>query len=81
MSRYGFEVFYGAGSLATVEVYLQQQLPCILFVRTGDLRSYWKIDTPHAVVVAGLDVDNVALFDPGLGVAPSIVSIGNLLLA
>ncbi|MDQ3248193.1 MAG: C39 family peptidase, partial [Chloroflexota bacterium] len=69
LSRHGFEVFYGVGSLTTIEDWLVQQLSCILFVRTGDLRPYWKIDTPHAVVVGGFATDNVALFDPGLGTA------------
>ncbi len=81
LSRQGFDVFYGVGSLTVVEECLMQQVPCILFVRTGDMRPYWKIDTPHAVVVAGLDTDNVALFDPGIAIAPAIVSVGNLLLA
>lgn len=81
LTQRGFDVFYGTGSLAIVETWLAQQLPCILFVRTGDLRPYWKIDTPHAVVVAGLDTTTVAIFDPGLPNAPTILSVGNLMLA
>jgi hypothetical protein len=81
LTQRGFTVFYGTGSLAVLETWLDQQLPCILFVRTGDLRPYWKIDAPHAVVVAGLDANNVAVFDPGLIVAPAILSVGNLMLA
>jgi ABC-type bacteriocin/lantibiotic exporter with double-glycine peptidase domain len=81
LNRHGFEVYYGTGSLAALESWLAQELPCILFVRTGDLLPYWRVDTPHAVVVAGVEVDQVAMFDPGLSMAPAIVSTGNLLLA
>jgi hypothetical protein len=79
--RYGFDVVYGTGSLAAVDQWLIRQLAPILFVRTGDLRPHWKIDTPHAVVVAGSDGEAMALFDPGLPAAPIIVKTGNLMLA
>jgi hypothetical protein len=78
---YGFTVFYGTGSLAVVEANLAHGYPTILFVRTGELRPHWQIDTPHAVVVAGVEGDNAVLFDPGLPVAPIVVSTGNLMLA
>jgi len=67
--------------LTILESYLAKNLPVILFVRTGDLLPYWQVDTPHAVVAAGIDVEQVALFDPGLAFAPALVSVGNLLLA
>ena len=81
LTRYGFDVFYGSGSLAAVDQWMLRQLPPILFVRTGDLRPHWKIDTPHAVVIAGNDEESVALFDPGLPFAPTTVKTGNLMLA
>ena len=81
LNQRGFEVFYGTGSLASLENWIDQQLPCILFVRTGDLRPYWKVDTPHAIVVAGLDANNMAVFDPGIVTAPTLVSVGNVMLA
>lgn len=80
LNRHGFAVFYGTGSLASMEAWLAKDTPCILFLRTGDLR-YWQVDTPHAIVVAGIDVDNAAVFDPGIATSPIIVSVGNMMLA
>ncbi len=80
LTRRGFEVMYGTGSLAELETCLEQKRPCILFVRTNEL-SYWQIDTPHAVVLAGLAADNAYLFDPAVEMAPVIVSSGELMLA
>jgi hypothetical protein len=79
--RRGFDVIYTTGAPATLVEWLAQGVPPILFVRTGDLLPYWTVDTPHAVVLAGLEGDNRVLFDPGLQVAPAFVSLGNLQLA
>ena len=80
LRQYGFEVTYGTGSLAELRTWLSRDIPCIIFVRTGEL-PYWRVDTPHAVVVAGLDADSATLFDPDLESAPVFVSIGDLMLA
>ncbi len=78
--RYGFDVHYGEGSLATLTDWIERRYPVILFVRTGDLPT-WSVDTPHAVVVAGLEADTAYLFDPARPTAPDPVSIPALLLA
>lgn len=80
LSRYGFDVTYQEGPVADLEYWLGQNVPVILFLRTGEL-PYWTIDTPHAVVLAGLDVENAYLFDPDYEPAPVRVSIGDLMLA
>lgn len=80
LTQRGFEVVYGTGSLAELTAWITRKVPCILFVRTGDL-PYWQIDTPHAVVLAGLEADNAYLFDPAVETAPVIVSSGDLMLA
>ena len=36
--------------MAELEAWLAQTVPCILFLRTGEL-PYWQLDTPHAVVL------------------------------
>jgi hypothetical protein len=51
--RRGFDVLYTTGSPVTLTEWLNQGVPPILFVRTGDLRPLWTLDTPHAVVLAG----------------------------
>ena len=81
LARRGFDVIYTSGAPATLVEWLNQGVPPILFVRTGDLQPHWTIDTPHAVVLAGIEGDNCVLFDPGLDVAPVTVLLGNLLLA
>ena len=81
LARRGFDVIYTSGAPATLQGWLEQGVPPILFVRTGDLQPHWMIDTPHAVVLAGIEGDNCVLFDPGLDVAPVTVLLGNLLLA
>jgi hypothetical protein len=60
---------------------LNQGVPPIHVVRTGDLQPHWAIDTPHAAVLAGIEDDNCVLFDPGFDVAPVKVLLGNLPLA
>jgi hypothetical protein len=80
LTQRGFQVIYRTGSLAELETWISQSQPCILFVRTADL-PYWKMDTPHAVVLAGLERDQAHLFDPAVEEAPATVSVGDLLLA
>lgn len=81
LARQGFDIIYTTGSPATLMEWIEQGVPPILFVRTGDLLPYWTVDTPHAVVFAGMEGENCVLFDPGLEIAPAMVSLGNLLLA
>jgi predicted double-glycine peptidase len=49
-------------------------------VRTAEL-SYWQRDTPHVVVLAGLEAERVYLFDPAVETASIEVSAEELLLA
>jgi ABC-type bacteriocin/lantibiotic exporter with double-glycine peptidase domain len=80
LSQHGFDVIYRTGSLVELETWLAKKVPCVLFVRTGDL-PYWQIDTPHAVVLAGIEADSAYLFDPAVDAAPAIVPTGDLFLA
>jgi len=80
LTQRGFEVIYGTGSLADLARWIERGVPCIIFLRTVEL-SYWQIDTPHAVVLAGLEEDRAYLFDPAVETAPITVSSDELLLA
>lgn len=80
LAQQGFEVLYRTGSLAELETWMAQGVPCILFLRTGEL-PYWQVDTPHAVVLAGLEAESAYLFDPAVETAPVTVSSGDLILA
>jgi hypothetical protein len=63
LTRLGFEVSYGEGSTDSLRTWLAQDCPVILFLRTGELPT-WTVDTPHAVVLAGLHDDTAHIFDP-----------------
>jgi ABC-type bacteriocin/lantibiotic exporter with double-glycine peptidase domain len=76
----GFDVIYRTGSLAELETWLEQGVPCILFVRTSEL-PYWEVDTMHAVVLVGLIGEQVYLLDPAVDQTPVIISSADLLLA
>ncbi len=80
MSRRGFDVIYRQGSLDEIRNWIGRGLPYILFVRTGEL-SYWEYDTPHAVVLVGLDGDNAVVLDPAYSQSPVEVALGELMLA
>jgi ABC-type bacteriocin/lantibiotic exporter with double-glycine peptidase domain len=80
LRRHGFDVHYQTGSLAQLKAWIQQEIPCILFVRSGEL-SYWQIDTPHTVVLAGFREEQAVLFDPDREEAPHFASIDSLMLA
>lgn len=49
-------------------------------MRTGEL-PYWEVDTPHAVIVAGIEGEQAYLFDPAIDTAPVTVNVGDLMLA
>jgi ABC-type bacteriocin/lantibiotic exporter with double-glycine peptidase domain len=56
-------------------------LPVIVAVRTWPL-AYWQlIDTAHAVVVVGLDAEDIYLYDPYFVTAPQIVDLDSFLTA
>ena len=80
LARHGFKVFYGTGSLAELQTWLAQGVPSILFIRTGEF-PYWQVDTPHAVVLTGLEGESAYLLDPGVETSPVTVSVGDLMLA
>jgi hypothetical protein len=52
----------------------------IVFLRTGEL-PYWDQDTPHAVVVVGIEADTVFVNDPAFESAPIPVPTGDFQLA
>lgn len=55
-------------------------VPPIVFVWTSNL-PYWSVNTPHAVVVVGIDAENVLVNDPAFNSAPQSIAAGDFLLA
>jgi len=80
LTKFGFEVTVKDGSLELLRDLLLNNVPAILFVRTSDL-PYWQVDTAHAIVIAGLDVDTVYIFDPAFEDTPKSVPIEEMMLA
>lgn len=82
VAQLSLSVTYSVTDLAGLIQLLEQGLPVIAFLRTGDL-PYWQYSTDHAVVVTGYDSDKHQLFvhDPYANEAPIAVSQGEFELA
>lgn len=81
LSTLGLSVLIDQGDLETLIRHLESGLPSLVDVRTGQLKSYWSVDTFHVVVLIGIDEESVYLNDPYFEAAPQRVSIGEFLLA
>ncbi len=80
LTEHGFNVTYSTGSLSDLYACLAHNVPVIVFVRTSEL-PYWDVDTPHAVIVAGIEGEQAYLFDPAIDTTPVTVNMGDLMLA
>lgn len=76
----GFTASFGSHSLANLRAALGQGSPVIPFVMTGHLK-YWHLDVAHALVVVGIDDENVYLNDPWFDTAPQVARIDDFLRA
>lgn len=72
LTTLGVQVTYREGSLAEIKSYLQNNIPCIVLVRTADL-AYWSYSTDHAVVVVGFDNTSIYVNDPAFETHPHII--------
>jgi len=52
----------------------------VVFLRTGEL-PYWEQDSPHALVIVGVEADTVYVNDPAFENAPIPVPVGYFELA
>jgi predicted double-glycine peptidase len=59
---------------------LDTGIPCLVFVRTGDL-PYWDEDTAHVLVAIGIDDEAIYVNDPAFDEAPQTVPLDHFLLA
>ncbi len=80
VSALGFNVSFGSSSLANIRAALDKHVPVIAFVMTGHFK-YWSLNAAHALVVVGLDDENVYLNDPWSETAPQISAIDDFLAA
>ena len=76
----GVTVAYREATLPIAAQYLQAGLPVIAFVDTGEL-GYWSSTTNHALVLVGIEKDEILVHDPAVKDAPVHVPIGEFDLA
>jgi ABC-type bacteriocin/lantibiotic exporter with double-glycine peptidase domain len=81
LATWGLSVLIDQGNLEALTRHLESGLPPLVDVRTGQLKSYWSVDTFHVVVLIGIDEESVYLNDPYFEAAPQRISIAEFLLA
>ena len=80
LEQLGFSVIYESATLAILRPRLQAGIPCLVFVRTGDL-PYWNEDTAHVLVAIGIDDESIHVNDPAFDEAPQTIPLDYFLLA
>jgi ABC-type bacteriocin/lantibiotic exporter with double-glycine peptidase domain len=74
------EVIYRSGDVNDLRLALNQGLPPIVLVATGQL-PYWGEATAHAVVVIGIEGSSIIVNDPAMSEPAIQVSVGDFELA
>jgi len=74
LSQWGYEVIYRSSTIEELQAWLLQDIPVIAFVHTQFL-DYWQKDSPHAVVIAGIDDNQIYLHDPAFQAPPQACSL------
>jgi ABC-type bacteriocin/lantibiotic exporter with double-glycine peptidase domain len=80
LDLWGHQVEYRSASLAELTEWLANDVPVIAFVHTMFL-DYWAENTPHAVVIVGLDDEHVYAHDPAFAQAPQTCRIDGFIVA
>lgn len=75
----GYSVTFGKATLDQLQEYLTRNIPPIVFVQTGNL-PYWQENVNHAIVLVGVDANEVAAIDPAFG-SVQHMPVDNFLLA
>lgn len=74
------DVVYREANIPLLAEMVQHRLPVIVFVDTGEL-PYWSYATSHAVVVTGVQAEQIFVNDPAFAEAPIQVPVGDFDLA
>jgi ABC-type bacteriocin/lantibiotic exporter with double-glycine peptidase domain len=80
LNSLGLQTAYREGSLEQIKNHLQNDIPCIILVRTADL-PYWDYGTDHALVVVGFDEQSIYVNDPAFDDHPIPVPVVEFELA
>ena len=76
----GVTIKHYAGDESEIRQAIDNNVPVIVFVKTGDL-AYWPDNTSHAIVVVGYDDEVVFLNDPVFVDSPMRAGWGEFILA
>lgn len=80
LNRLGVTVVFRQGSIAQLYKFLQNGWPVIIPVKTKEL-PHWDADTDHAVVVVGMNEEDIYVNDPAFERAPIAIMRGDFDLA
>jgi len=80
LAQQGVNVVYATGDDSILRNTIEQGIPLIAFLATGDLPN-WYVSLRHAVLVVGFDDADVYLHDPAFPSAPIPVNWDDFLLA
>ena len=81
LTQWGLRVHLQVGQEVQLKQAIDQQLPPITFIRTGELTTYWNADLQHAVLLVGYDDTQVYLNDPAFADATQRAPWGEFMLA
>jgi len=75
------DVTFTSGTLSDLRSHLAQSNPPIVFVQAGELAHWRGRVSQHAIVVVGIDEQNVYILDPAAEDRPIPIPIGDFMLA
>ena len=81
LEQLNFSVIYESGTLSTIATYLNRTIPCLVFLKTGDLPYWHGENTAHVVVVVGFNEETISVNDPAFTKAPQNIPLDYFLLA
>jgi len=80
LKKWGYRVIYRSAALAELGGWLVEGISPIVFVHTQFL-DYWTENSPHAVVLVGMDENDIYLNDPAFATAPQLCSLDGFIAA
>lgn len=81
LQSFTLQVIYTEGTLELMRGWLERNVPVIAFVQTLELPYWGGTEARHAVVVVGIDEEDVYLLDPARDPDVIPVSLGDFTLA
>lgn len=80
LEELGVQVLLERGEVQNLRDWLARDVPPIVFLNTGEL-WYWNEATGHAVVVVGIEGNEIYVNDPAFADAPKKILVDEFVLA